>query len=132
MSNDDHDNANGGENVNDDSKGRAGRNDDEPGHSGDHEAAEGVDRPGTYTVTGPFAFVRLVGKASRTAGMPLSSQSPIEALELEPRTYNCLTRAGLHRVSDVASLTDGQLLAIRNFSRMCLADLRERLKDLRE
>jgi len=59
--------------------------------------------------------------------MHLGGESPIEALELKPRTYNCLTRAGLRRVSDVASLSDEQLLAIHNFSQECLADLHAQL-----
>lgn len=76
----------------------------------------------------PPGFVPLVGKSGRVAGMPLTGESPIEALDLHVRTYNCLTRAGLRRVSDVVPLTDEQLLALRNFSAECLADLHQHLR----
>lgn len=73
-------------------------------------------------------FVPLIGKPLLAKGMPLSGETPIEALALEPRTLNCLTRAGLWRVAAVAALTDEQLLALRHFSPACLADLRQRLR----
>ena len=78
----------------------------------------------------PPGFVPLIGKPGRVRGVPLTGDSPIEALDLPVRTYNCLTRAGLRRVSDVAALTDGQLLALRNFGPACLADLRYHLRDV--
>lgn len=78
----------------------------------------------------PPGFVPLIGKLGRARGVPPTGDSLIEALDLRVRTYNCLTRAGLRRVSDVTALTDGQLLALRNFSPECLADLRHCLRDV--
>ena len=74
--------------------------------------------------------VRLVGTPPRAAGTPLTGQSPLEWLGLNLRALNCLMRAGFRRVSDVTSLADEQLLALRNFSRECLADLRDHLRDV--
>lgn len=79
-------------------------------------------RPGSFP---------LFGKPGRVPGEPLNGDSPIEALDLRVRTYNCLTRAGLRRISDVMALTDEQLLTLRHFDAECLADLRQRLRDLR-
>lgn len=115
----------------DDDNGEPGHGDSEQQHGSDsnNEVSNVSDRPGTYRVMASFKFVPLIGKPSRPAGVPLSGESPIEALELQPRTYNCLTRAGVRRVADVLPLSDEQLLAIRNFSPACLADLREQLRD---
>ena len=66
----------------------------------------------------------------RVPGTPLTSESPLKWLGLNLRTLNCLWRAGFHRVSDVTSLTDEQLLTLRNFNTECLADLRDHLRDV--
>jgi hypothetical protein len=103
--------------------------DDKQEQAGSHEPPPSRRLPGGRTVmTAASAYVRLVGQPVYPAGAPLTGESPIEALDLKPRTLNCLTRASLRRVSDVASLTDGQLLALRHCSRGCLADLREHLR----
>lgn len=115
------------DNLNEDDQGDLRHPDDAIKRIVGHEVSALNRHPGTYTLSGSFVFVPLVGKPSQPAGMPISGDSPIEALELMPRTYNCLTRAGLWRVSDVASLSDEQLLGIRNFTAECLDDLRERL-----
>ena len=42
-------------------------------------------------------------------------QTPIENLQLSPRTLNCLKRAQINRVGEVLELSDDDLLKIRNF-----------------
>ena len=75
-----------------------------------------------------LGFVPLIGRPLHAKGAPLTHESPIEALALTSRTYNCLTRARLRRVGDVLPLSDEQLLALRHFRVECLADLRQHLR----
>ncbi len=59
---------------------------------------------------------------------PLSlDDTPLDALGLSTRAYNCLRRAGLRAVAEVAALADEQLLGIRNLGVLTLAEIREKL-----
>lgn len=116
--------------MNEDHDGTADHNNGKLGDLSSNEASLHPNRAERIVVTAARVQIRLVGTPPRAAGTPPTGQSPLEWLGLNPRTFNCLTRAGLRRVSDVASLTDEQLLALRNFSRECLADLRDHLRDV--
>ena len=39
-------------------------------------------------------------------------QTPIQKLQLSPRTQNCLMRAQLYTVGDVLKMSDGELLSV--------------------
>jgi DNA-directed RNA polymerase subunit alpha len=54
-------------------------------------------------------------------------QTPIERLELSPRTLNCLKRAHITKVGEVLEMSDDELLKIRNFGDKSLEELREKL-----
>jgi hypothetical protein len=54
-------------------------------------------------------------------------QTPIEKLELSPRTLNCLKRAQINRVGEVLEMSDDDLLKIRNFGEKSLVELQEKL-----
>ena len=54
-------------------------------------------------------------------------QTPIERLELSPRTLNCLKRAQINRVGEVLEMSDDDLLKIRNFGEKSLFELQEKL-----
>jgi DNA-directed RNA polymerase subunit alpha len=54
-------------------------------------------------------------------------QTPIERLELSPRTLNCLKRAQVNRVGEVLDMSDEDLLKIRNFGDKSLTELHEKL-----
>jgi DNA-directed RNA polymerase subunit alpha len=56
-------------------------------------------------------------------------QTPIEKLELSPRTLNCLKRAQINRVGEVLELSDEDLLKIRNFGEKSLYELHEKLAE---
>jgi DNA-directed RNA polymerase subunit alpha len=56
-------------------------------------------------------------------------QTPIEKLELSPRTLNCLKRAQIHRVGEVLEMSDDELLKIRNFGEKSLVELQEKLAE---
>ena len=82
-----------------------------------------------------FAFSN-VGKEreagpERPTGMvsPEVYQTPIEKLQLSPRTLNCLKRAHITRVGQVLEMTNEELLKIRNFGEKSLGELLSRLKE---
>ena len=56
-------------------------------------------------------------------------QTPIEGLDLTPRTLNCLKRAQVNRVGEVLEMSDDDLLRIRNFGDKSLQELREKLAE---
>ena len=56
-------------------------------------------------------------------------QTPIERLDLSPRTLNCLKRAHITKVGEVLEMSDDELLKIRNFGDKSLTELREKLAD---
>jgi len=58
-------------------------------------------------------------------------ETPIEELELSVRAYNCLKRAGITKVGEILEkMADGddEILAIRNFGKKSLAELKERMR----
>jgi len=57
-------------------------------------------------------------------------ETPIEELELSVRAYNCLKRAGITKVGEILekmALGEDEILAIRNFGRKSLEELKERM-----
>ena len=56
-------------------------------------------------------------------------QTPIDRLELSPRTLNCLKRAHITKVGEVLDMSDDELLKIRNFGDKSLTELREKLAE---
>ena len=55
-------------------------------------------------------------------------QTPVEKLELSPRTLNCLKRAHLLKVGQVLETSDDDLLKIRNFGEKSLHELKDKLQ----
>jgi DNA-directed RNA polymerase subunit alpha len=51
----------------------------------------------------------------------------IEKLELTPRAYNSLKRANISKVGEVLEMSEEELLAVRNFGKKSLDELKERL-----
>ena len=56
-------------------------------------------------------------------------QTPIERLDLSPRTLNCLKRAHITKVGEVLEMSDEELVKIRNFGEKSLLELREKLAE---
>ena len=54
--------------------------------------------------------------------------TPIEELELSVRSYNCLLRAGVKTVSDLASMPLDKLERVRNLGKKSLEEVLDRLK----
>ena len=80
-----------------------------------------------------FLFRNLEGKAEQGVDRlprvvsPEVYQTPIERLDLSPRTLNCLKRANINRVGEVLEKSDDDLLKIRNFGEKSLFELQEKL-----
>ena len=55
-------------------------------------------------------------------------QTPIEKLELSPRTLNCLKRAHITKVGQVLEMSNDELLKIRNFGEKSLLELLAKLR----
>ncbi len=53
------------------------------------------------------------------------SMIPISRLELSVRTANCLHNAGLRTVGDIMAKSEKELMAIPNFGRRCLREVKE-------
>ncbi|OFX33639.1 MAG: DNA-directed RNA polymerase subunit alpha [Armatimonadetes bacterium RBG_16_67_12] len=52
---------------------------------------------------------------------------PIEDLDLSVRPYNCLKRAGIHTVGDLIKKTEDEVIAVKNFGRKSLDEVKEKL-----
>jgi DNA-directed RNA polymerase subunit alpha len=52
---------------------------------------------------------------------------PIEELELGVRSYNCLKRVGIETIGDLTSKSEGELVAIPNFGRKSIEEVRAAL-----
>ncbi len=82
-----------------------------------------------------FLFRNLEGRAEQSPDRsprvvsPEVYQTPIERLELSPRTLNCLKRANINRVGEVLEKSDEDLLKIRNFGEKSLFELQEKLAE---
>lgn len=54
---------------------------------------------------------------------------PVERLRLSPRTLNCLRLAQIKTVGEILTVSDEELLKIRNFGEKSLAELKEKLAE---
>ncbi|MFQ5860061.1 MAG: DNA-directed RNA polymerase subunit alpha [Dehalococcoidia bacterium] len=89
------------------------------------------------TLVNHFFLLTVLGKVGEAAGegpaiskaIPAEAyQTPIERLELSPRTLNCLKRAHISKVGEVLEMTKVELLKIRNFGEKSLEELYLKLK----
>ncbi len=60
---------------------------------------------------------------------PQVYDTSIESLDLSVRAYNCLKRSNITKVGQVLSMTQEDLLAVRNFGEKSLVELREKLME---
>jgi DNA-directed RNA polymerase subunit alpha len=54
----------------------------------------------------------------------------IEELDLSVRSYNCLKRAGINNVQDLANKTEGDMMKVRNLGRKSLEEVLKKMMDL--
>ncbi len=89
-----------------------------------------VDQFLLFTRLGLDAAVLTAGKS----GLPVPSggryEMPIEDLGLSVRAYNALKRHAIMKVGELLTMSESELLTIRNFGDKSLAELKERLEAL--
>ena len=57
-------------------------------------------------------------------------EMPIEELELSVRSYNCLKRAGIATVEDLANKTEDDMMKVRNLGKKSLDEVINKLHSL--
>ena len=86
-----------------------------------------------------FEVVTNLNKISDVAGLLTDKEddpvlktleTPIEELDLSVRAYNCLKRAGHHSLSDLTSLTESEMMKIRNLGKKSLKEVIDKIKDM--
>ena len=56
--------------------------------------------------------------------------TPIEALDLTVRSFNCLKREGVHTVGELISRSEADLMDIRNFGSKSIEEVKDKLRSL--
>lgn len=64
------------------------------------------------------------------SGENLLLQKPVEDLDLSLRSYNCLKRADINTVGDIAAYTAVELSKIRNFGKKSFNEVKEKMEEL--
>ena len=54
----------------------------------------------------------------------------IEELDLSVRSYNCLKRAGINTVHELANKTEDEMMKVRNLGRKSLEEVKAKLDEL--
>ena len=83
-------------------------------------------------------FVNLTENAKRTEVMIEKDSTKkekvmeltIEELDLSVRSYNCLKRAGINHVEDLANKTEEDMMKVRNLGRKSLEEVLNKMKEL--
>lgn len=57
-------------------------------------------------------------------------EMPIEELDLSVRSYNCLKRAGINTVAELAHKSEEDMMKVRNLGRKSLKEVKEKLESL--
>ena len=67
----------------------------------------------------------------RGAGRPvITDERPVEELELTVRSYNCLKREGVDTVGQLATMTEEELMNIRNLGMKSVDEIRSKLSEM--
>ena len=54
----------------------------------------------------------------------------VEELDLSVRSYNCLKRAGIQTVQDLASKSEDDMIKVRNLGKKSLKEVIDKIKDM--
>ena len=87
-----------------------------PGYSPEGEEGAGVDGGASEAVLDPKLRDIL--------------DQPVEMIELSSRASNCLKVAKIHTVRELVQKHDEDLIAVKNFGKKSLNEIKERLKDM--
>jgi hypothetical protein len=81
--------------------------------------------------------IRQIKKPEQEETVLTSEQEPesinlptIDDLDFSVNTYNCLKRANIDTIEQLCNLTVNKVIAIRNISRKCLDEIKEKLTDI--
>jgi DNA-directed RNA polymerase subunit alpha len=77
----------------------------------------------------PAEAPRLVAAAQTLQVPPELADLSVDDLELSNRTLNCLKRNSINKVGQLASMTEDDLLHLRNFGEKSLQELRDKLEE---
>ncbi len=67
----------------------------------------------------------------RSAGRPvITDERPVEELELTVRSYNCLKREGVDTIGQLATMTEEELMNIRNLGMKSVDEIRSKLSEM--
>ena len=70
------------------------------------------------------------GETRRGAGRPvITDERPVEELELTVRSYNCLKREGVDTIGQLATMTEEELMNIRNLGMKSVDEIRSKLTE---
>lgn len=75
----------------------------------------------------PVEVVQPVQSPSVRSDATLEAGPPLDLLALSPRPHNCLRRAGIDTIGQLAAMSEEQLLAVRNLGPTSLAEIQQKL-----
>ena len=85
--------------------------------------------PDTREIIAPFigAFLEILKEEIKKEKV---LEMPIEELELSVRSYNCLKRAGISTVEDLANKSESDMMKVRNLGKKSLDEVTNKLHSL--
>jgi len=75
-------------------------------------------------------FVNFTQEERPPAAAPTSEWDiPVETLNLSVRSFNCLKRAGISKVSELLDMTEDEIIKMRNFGKKSLDEIKQVLEE---
>ncbi|HUZ49535.1 MAG TPA: DNA-directed RNA polymerase subunit alpha [Candidatus Dormibacteraeota bacterium] len=78
-------------------------------------------------------FELFVGFTNRAEPLPEAPPNewdiPVESLNLSVRSFNCLKRAGISKISELLDLTEDEIMKMRNFGKKSLDEIKQVLEE---
>jgi DNA-directed RNA polymerase subunit alpha len=75
-------------------------------------------------------FVNFSTEEKPIAAAPASEWDvPVETLQLSVRSFNCLKRAGINKVSELLDMTEDEIIKMRNFGKKSLDEIKQVLEE---
>ena len=75
-------------------------------------------------------FVNFNSEEKPAAPAPVSEWDvPVETLNLSVRSFNCLKRAGISKVSELLDMTEDEIIEMRNFGKKSLDEIKQVLEE---
>jgi DNA-directed RNA polymerase subunit alpha len=75
-------------------------------------------------------FVNFTQEEKPPAAAPTSEWDiPVESLNLSVRSFNCLKRAGISKISELLDMTEDEIIKMRNFGKKSLDEIKQVLEE---